>query len=545
MINFISAPNSIGLEKCSSGILIALLAPKGKTGLIISLATLHPDSIDVKQLYKNHPIITTGLAGREVIIRPFSLPLTKDRDIQEALFFQAEPLLPYPAEQALLSHQVLSKGNDNSEIILFAARREAVQSHIDGWKGMHIEPEKVTSVSSALANFGSSFLPDAKNYLIIHLQPDETTCIVMKDGKIWASFAQPEGLHPLLSALAEQSSSHPQNEDEWQACLNEDNALSNALKRLQKEIARMGFALAKEVRKASIEGIVITGAAADKEGLSNILIQNLQLPLFSPSSSGQYSSQELLKFAVPIGLALGSLPNQSQTVDFRQQEAAFPHPWVRLKVPVAAYFISVALLTLAFYFYSNQTLNYQENQIKQSYIDLLSGMNKSHEDIELALADKKQNKNDSDKSDPPTIYQLGKEELSLRLAYLQKELQANPDSFPLFPNTPRVSDVLAWLHQHPAAVFSGEDGKVESKIQIETFSYSMVKRPQNGKKGDKYQVKIELEFISPTPKWAREFHDALIAPNDWIDPKGEVKWNSNRGIYKTSFFLKDKTVYPG
>ena len=57
-------------------------------------------------------------------------------------------------------------------------------------------------------------------------------------------------------------------------------------------------------------------------------------------------------------------------------------------------------------------------------------------------------------------------------------------------------------------------------------------------------MKVELEFSTATPKLAREFHDALIAPNQIVDPKGEVKWSSNRGKYRTSFFLKDKTLYP-
>ena len=81
-------------------------------------------------------------------------------------------------------------------------------------------------------------------------------------------------------------------------------------------------------------------------------------------------------------------------------------------------------------------------------------------------------------------------------------------------------------------------------IQLESFSYGMLKRPEQSKKQEKYQVKVEFEFTTATPKLAREFHDALIAPNEIVDPKGEIKWSSNRGRYKTSFFLKDKTIYP-
>jgi type IV pilus assembly protein PilM len=117
--------------------------------------------------------------------------------------------------------------------------------------------------------------------------------------------------------------------------------------------------------------------------------------------------------------------------------------------------------------------------------------------------------------------------------------------YPLLPNTPRVSDVLAWLSTHTNVV--GKDEKTEALlpiIQLENFSYVMVKRPDQTKKQEKYQVKVEIEFTSPTPKQAREFHDALIAPNPLVDPKGEVKWTANKGKYRASFFLKDKTVYP-
>lgn len=105
-----------------------------------------------------------------------------------------------------------------------------------------------------------------------------------------------------------------------------------------------------------------------------------------------------------------------------------------------------------------------------------------------------------------------------------------------------MSDVLAWLGTHPNFVTATKDKG--SSLQIESFNYTLIKRPEPSKKQEKYQVKVELEFSSPTPKMAREFHDALISPNDFVDPKGEIKWNSNKDRYRTSFFLKDKTVYP-
>lgn len=542
-----TSPTSIGLERTTlHDVKGACITANGKSPILTRLFTVHPENDNVKQLYIHHPIMTTGLGGKEVLVRPLHLPLTKDKDIQEALVFQAEPLLPYPAEQALLDYQVVSKTAEGTELTLLAARKEAVQAHLEPWQALHIEPEKISCVSSALCEFGVTYLPETKTCLILHLQRQEMTCVLIKDDKLWASFAQSEGLNLILDAQAQEGlTAFPQNEMEWQEIEQQKNTpLTTALKRLQKEVAKMGYSLAKECKSDSIEGIVVTGEAAEWDGFSQILIKNLNFPLLTCSVTTNYSSRELLSYAVPIGLALSSLPGRSHCIDFRQQEWAYPHPWRRLKVPMLLYFASVLLLTFSFYFFGQQYLNNYENQLKQHYIELLASMSKSHEDFETAFVTKNSKAHELFNGEIPKIEQLSREELAQRMAFLQKELQNTPDSFPLFANTPRVSDVLAWLTDHPAAFMIDEQGNRQPKLQIENFNYTMLKRPQQSKKQEKYQVKVELEFSSPTPKWAREFHDALIAPNDWIDPKGEVKWSSNRGKYKTSFFLKDKTVYP-
>jgi type IV pilus assembly protein PilM len=110
---------------------------------------------------------------------------------------------------------------------------------------------------------------------------------------------------------------------------------------------------------------------------------------------------------------------------------------------------------------------------------------------------------------------------------------------------PRASDVLAWLSTNPHIVGTELDKADKSnRIQLESFSYKLVKRPEQNKMREKYQARVELEFSTQTPRFAREFHDYLLSSNDFVDPKGDVKWSSERGRYRASFFLKDKTLYP-
>lgn len=546
MIKFISSPTSIGLERTPTGIKSAYVKANHKTPFLSQLLTFQSDHDHVKQLYIHHPIVTTGIEGKETLIRPLRLPLVKEKDIEEALSFQAEPLLPYAVDQAYLAYQIISKTADSTDLTLLAVRKEAIQTHLEPWQALQIEPEKIVCIPSALCEFGCTYFSNEKAFLILHVHHQEMTCVLIKEGKLWASFAHSEGFNLLLEAqMNEGLAVLPQIESEWKAIEQQkEGALSEALKRMQKEVTKMGYALAKECITGSIEGILITGEVAYHEGLSQILIRHLNIPLLTCQSVREYSSYDLNYYAVPIGLAISSLPNSVQKIDFRQQELSYPYPWLRLKIPIALYFVAILLLSFSFYFFGQQYLHYQESQIKQNYIDLLASINKSHNDFELAFVAKNLKAHEPFDGEIPKIEQLGKEDFSQRLTFLQKELQASPDSFPLFANIPRVTDILAWLSQHPAVVSIDENGNPQTKLQIENFNYTMLKRPQQGKKQEKYQVKIELEFTSPTPKWAREFHDALITPNDWIDPKGEVKWNSNRGKYKTSFFLKDKTVYP-
>lgn len=545
MIKLTTTTSSIGLERIALESKCALLEGTRKQPSIQKLFILEPDNVN--PLYKDHPILATGLEGTDVLVRPLSLPLTKEKDIGAALGFQAEPLLPYPVEEALLSYQVVEKSSDGSLLTLFAARKSALQSHLNNLQQLKIEPEKVSCTQSALCQFGNTYFSNSSTYLMLHIQSQSMTCVLIKEGKLLASFALQEGLDLLKIAQAEDGlSSLTHDEEEWKLALDKkESHLAAAINRLQKDIIKIGFAFSKELKGRNVDGMAITGEIAHWSGLQETLVEGLPLPILTCQPIENHSSEELHRYAVPIGLALEALPGQINPIDFRQGEWVYPHPWRRLKEPVAFFLLAVFLATTAFYFFSHHYLLQEEDKAKQSYVDLLAAMGKTPEQFETAYEAKTPAAREKFSEELPTVQQLSQEDLVDRLNFIQKDLTSAPDSFPLFANTPRVSDVLAWLSQHHAIAYTDEKGQKQGRLQIDSFSYMMVKRPQMGKKQEKYQVKIELELSSPTPKWAREFHDALIAPNDWVDPKAEVKWSSNRGKYKTSFFLKDKTIYPG
>lgn len=531
MYKFITPIKSIGLEKGSTHIKVAEIELQSAKPLISDLFCLPIEyPLDVKQFYIDHPFLTTGLEGKEVLLRNFSLPLTKEKDIQAALVFQAEPLIPYPIEQAVLAYQTINKSTNETELTLFSTKKEGLERHLAEWVELGIEPEKVACIQSALASFGSQFLSAEKSLVIVHVGDTATTCLLMRGGKLLGSFSQQDG-YSQIKELKEQGK--------------KEEAIA-AFDRLKKGVMRMVLALIRDLKGEELEGIVLTGEGVNLPDFAKSLFDGLEAPIIEddPFPSELISFQKKLEFAVPIGLALNSLPGASDAIDFRQQEYVYPHPWQRLVKPLSGFFALMLALSALTYFFGNYRMKIEETEIKRNFVELLASMGKSYDQFESNyLAKNPGARVDSANGAELTLANLSREGLQDRLSFIQRDIQSVPDTFPLFPNIPKVSDVLAWLAQHPSVAKLDDKGNTEHRLQLENFTYTLVKRPEQNKKQEKYQVKIELEFSTPVPTWAREFHDALIAPNDFVDPKSEIKWSTNRGNYKTSFFLKDKTSY--
>lgn len=546
MLDKPNSPHTLGFEIDGDLLYgIQLSLTKGKPSLNRRYTATLSNSTNVKQLdiaegLSKHLVVST-LQTHEVIIRPLEIKLKKEKDIDSVLTFQAEPLLPYPIDEAVIDKIVLGPSSEGFALSLFAARKDHLANHLAAWKALDIEPEVVSCTPAALAAFGNLAAPEASNYFILHIGSTSTICCLIKENKLIAAQSFANGRAKLMTALNKDKESL--NEDELDLTnINFSNLdpaktpnLIEASEQLRLEIVRTVYALTKQGKGVDVGNIILTGNVGSLQQFDIFLSKSLSQPIILPIVPEGFDMDVPLfqAHAVAIGCALTALPKYKNQINFRQKDFAYPHPWRRYKKPLAAYVSLSLIVALLFYTASQSYLGYREDMLKTYYADLLAAIHQPYNDFENDLQGKKG-------GIVVPLKNLSIEDLFIRLNTLDKRIEATPDLFPLLPNLPRVSDILAWLSTHPALQNSG---KSDGAIQLNNFSYLMVKRPEQTKKQEKYQVKIELEFSSPTPKQAREFHDALIAPNDFVDPKGEVKWSSNRGSYKTSFFLKDKTRY--
>lgn len=505
-------------------------------------STEHHSSLEVNEeghllsQRANQYLVATALPCSHVLVRPLDINVKKEKDMDAVLGFQAEPLLPYPLENAILDRIKLFKSKDGIRLTLLAARKDHIQQHLNLWNNLQIDPEVISSEASALAKFSRHFISTDDPYFVIHLAKKQTACILVKEGKLLAAQAHHMGVDELKTSV----NNEPFDDSLDFAELNSENhpALFQQYEQWQMETLRLLYALSKQVRDQEIASVLLTGEGAVLKNFGEKFCQRINKQLLTVSTMPGFTlpPSELQRFAIPIGAALTGLPSQDEQVNFRKQEFAYPQPWRRLKTILATYFAACIGAALAIYMLGMSYTAYQEDQLRQEYSNLLGSMNKSYLVFEKEFMSKR---HPNQEIAPLPIADLSRSDILDRLEFIQKELKNSPDMFPLLPNLPRVSDVLAWLSSHPVIKPKNED----EGIKIESFNYSMVKRPEQKKKQEKYQAKVEFEFSSPTPKLARELHDALIAPNEFVDPKGEVKWSANKNKYRTSFFLKDKTSY--
>lgn len=514
---------------------------------------------ELKGIKKKSPnvIFATALDTSKTLVRPLKIALTKITAINASLPFQAEPLLPYAIEEAIIDKIILDQTDGATNLTLVATQKESVADHLAKWHALDIEPELVTASAAALATYSHFISPATPLHFVIYIDEKETICLLVNKGLLIAAQTFSEGVFQLEEAyksdllnrkeLTEETSGEHSSFGELNFSLVTPllfPSLSEAISRWEKQVLRLLFAMGKQGRSEIVSEALFLGKGALLPHLADKLLSQLDIAEtpFHPIENITIEEQKL--FALPIGIALSELTGKNQ-LNFRQEAFTYPYKWHRLQKPLATFISLAAVLAIMLFLTCKAYLSERDTELRREYLSLLSATRRSYGEVENELAKKYRrggfiNENVA----PPDINSLTPEQIALRVDWINKELKQFPDLFPLLPAVPKVADFLAWIATHPNVVTAPkENGQIEA-IQLENISYTLVKRPEQNRQGEHYQVKVELEFTSPTSMQAREFHDALIAPNDFVDSRSEVKWNVNQGHYRTSFFLKDKTVYP-
>jgi len=408
----------------------------------------------------------SAVQTRETLFRTCDIPLKKTKDIFSALHFHIEPLLPYPLDKATIQAEIASQQDHGTSLMVFAVRKDHLQYHLELCKKNGCNPEITTTKAHALARLSTLLPLTDKPTLIVHESEEEITLVLVENGQMIASRAV----------------DHKQD--------------------IELEIQKAFLSFASSYKSKTYENIYFFG----KNSNTKLAIQTASgKEVLTPSSPFlSLTGDEMIHYGLAIGCALSH-----KTINFRQNEFAYPHPLRRLKKQLLTFFSLTAIFTLSFWGFSEMSLASKKRSLSEKFRSLLESEGRKIENHQTV------------------------DDYVFSLASLEKEVRARPSTFPLVPKVPKVKEVLGWL-------ISLEETR---SITMESFHYQMVARPDFSNRQEHYKIRIDLELSAADSNAARAFQETLKNSNLFVDPTEEIQWLPIKGKYKASFYLRDQTKY--
>jgi type IV pilus assembly protein PilM len=133
--------------------------------------------------------VVVGIAGLRAITREVDLPWVPDEDIDSAVRFQSEEVIPFPPDKTILSAQVLSDntapdGTKTRRVLVAAAHRDLVEGVVNSAEKAGLIVEGVDLVSSALVRaLGDPSVAAERPEAIVSIGAGLTVVVVHQGGR--------------------------------------------------------------------------------------------------------------------------------------------------------------------------------------------------------------------------------------------------------------------------------------------------------------------------------------------------------------------------
>ncbi|MGH9102095.1 MAG: type IV pilus assembly protein PilM, partial [Acidimicrobiales bacterium] len=286
----------------------------------------------ITKLWKNGQFssssVIVGIAGLRAITREIDLPFVPDNEIDSAVRFQSEEVIPFPPDQTILSSQVLAdytspEGDKMRRILVAAAHVDLVNGVIAAVEKAGLTVAGVDLISSALVRAIGGQGGTEQSEAIVSIGAGLTVVVVHQQGRpqfvrtigsggnattaaVSAAFDLPiSDAEVLKRRIGEQIPQVQAAEGATQASMNE----------LVGEVRNSIQYFASLPGRLPVSRVLVTGGGSDLHGLVPMLEDQVRLPVLTVSPlerldvskldlSEEQSDEVGPVLAAPIGLAL-------------------------------------------------------------------------------------------------------------------------------------------------------------------------------------------------------------------------------------------------
>ncbi len=286
----------------------------------------------ITKLWKNGQFssstVIVGIAGLRAITREIDLPYVPDNEVDSAVRFQSEEVIPFPPDQTILSSQVLADytspdGDKMRRVLVAAAHVDLVNGVIDAVEKAGLTVVGVDLISSALVRAIGGQDAAEQPEAIVSVGAGLTVVVVHQQGRPQFVRTIGSGGNATTAAVSAALDLPLADAEGVKRRIGDPNPQIQAAERAAQ--ASMND-LVGEIRNsiqyfASLPGrlpvsrVLITGGGSELGGLSSMLEDQVRLPVLTVSPLARLDtsklelSEELARevgpvLATPIGLAL-------------------------------------------------------------------------------------------------------------------------------------------------------------------------------------------------------------------------------------------------
>jgi type IV pilus assembly protein PilM len=293
--------------------------------------------------------IVVGVPGQHTLARFSKLPPVDKKKIPEIVKYEAQQQIPFDMDEVIWDYQTFTSGENETEVGIFAMRRELLRNHLHFVAGFNLEPAAVQSGPLALYNaVVYDGIYAGEPVAILDIGTQNADLIVAESGSLWTRNI-PIGGNAFTEALSKTFKVSFRKAEN----LKRDAAKSKYARQIFQAMRPVFADLVAEVQRSigyytsshrgvRLNKLVAMGAAFKLPGLQKFLQQNLGMDVVRPTTFSKLSTanspnaaqlnENLMSFGVAYGLALQGLGVANITSNLLPPEIAKQVIW-RKKQP--------------------------------------------------------------------------------------------------------------------------------------------------------------------------------------------------------------------
>lgn len=274
------------------------------------------------------PNVVIGLEESNVFMRIITVPQMNDKDLKNAIMYEAEQHIPLPIKEVSLSYKPLGidfKDKTKMQVQIVAAKQQVLEKYVEMVKNARLMPKAIEPETLAMGRVLGDTEALPVGTIILDMGHLSSLIVVVHGGHVRFTRAVAIGGLVISKSLQQQLALDSNQADEYKKVYGLDrthfegkiyDVIKPIIDSIIAEIKRASLFFTNNNPSATIKRVILTGGTALMPGLLYYVANNLDLEveLANPLKGLEISSRlkdkaNLLKqqaplFSTAIGLAL-------------------------------------------------------------------------------------------------------------------------------------------------------------------------------------------------------------------------------------------------